>query len=291
MSEGFVDLRYNGADSGSAGESFWPSFTDLMMVVLMIFMIASTILMLRNSELVRELRATIESEHEAKAQAQDASRTSATLEERLAQAQHEISELRIQLLRAREQGQAATQQLAQARQQVLDLRGSNDAMNDRLLQAQADNERLNSDYASLQGTLADLRKVETERTAELTRLRQQSADTEQQLAALQGNYDELSVKYDKLVKPARTATGKYVVSVRYRKEGPVYHLEYKETEEGDYRALTRRQLDERLAKLKAAHPGQLYVKVVIPEDSGLSYTEAWTFTQDILNAYDYYYQE
>jgi hypothetical protein len=33
------------------------------------------------------------------------------------------------------------------------------------------------------------------------------------------------------------------------------------------------------------------VKVIIPEDSGLSYNEAWTFTQDILTSYDYYYQD
>lgn len=290
MHEGFVDLRYGG-DADSSGESFWPSFTDLMMVVLMIFMITSTILMLRNWDLVRELRATIESERAAEVLAQSASRTSATLEERLAQAQHEISELRIQQLRASEQSQASSRQLAQARQQQLSMQGSNEELNDRLLQAQADNDRLNSAYASLQGTVEDLRKAEQERMTELNRMRQQHSDAEQQLASLQGNYDELSVKYDKLVKPARAATGKFVVSVRYRKEGKLYQLEYKETEQGEYRTLTRRQLDERLSKLKAAHPGQLYVKLVIPEDSGLSYTEAWTFTQDILTAYDYYYQD
>jgi chromosome segregation ATPase len=289
MDEGFVDLR-SAADHGSGGDSFWPSFTDLMMVVLMIFMIASTILMLRNWELVSELRATIDAEREARAQAQSASRTSATLEERLAQAQHEISELRIQLLRANEQNQASSSQLMQARQQLLDMQAGNEALKDRLQQLQADNDRLNSAYTSLQGTMAEMQRVEQERTTELARLRQQSADSEQQLAALQGSYDELSVKYDKLVKPARAATGKYLVSVRYRKEGKLYRLEFKESEQGEYRPLTRKQLDERLSKLKDAHPGQLYVKVVIPEDSGLSYTEAWTFTQDVLTAYDYYYQ-
>jgi myosin heavy subunit len=290
MQNGFVDLRYGG-DADSSGDSFWPSFTDLMMVVLMIFMITSTILMLRNWDLVRELRATIESERAAEVLAQSASRTSATLEERLAQAQHEISELRIQQLRASEQSQASSRQLAQARQQLLAMQGSNEELNDRLQQAQADNARLNSAYASLQGTLESLRKAEQERTTELTRMRRQYSDAEQQLAALQGNYDELSVKYDKLVKPARAATGKFVVSVRYRKEGSLYQLEYKEAEQDEYRTLTRKQLDERLSKLKAAHPGQLYVKLVIPEDSGLSYTEAWTFTQDILTSYDYYYQD
>jgi hypothetical protein len=33
------------------------------------------------------------------------------------------------------------------------------------------------------------------------------------------------------------------------------------------------------------------VKIIIPEDSGLSYNQAWVFTRDMLNKYDYYYQE
>ena len=96
MDGGFVDLRQQG-DTGMGGDSFWPSFTDIMMVVVMIFMIASTVLMLRNWELVRALRATIEAEHQAEELARSMTETSATLEEQLAQAQHANSELRIQL--------------------------------------------------------------------------------------------------------------------------------------------------------------------------------------------------
>ena len=290
MREGFIDLRQH-ADTGSGGESFWPSFTDLMMVVLMIFMIASTILMLRNMHLVSQLRATIASEREARAQAQSASQTSATLEDRLAEAQQEISNLRIQLLRAGEQNQTVAKQLEDVRQQVQDLQSTNQSISDQLQQAQAENARLTSVNTSLQGTVTDLRKNEQARTAELTQLRQQFSESEQNLASLQGTYDELHVKYEKLVKPARTTTGKFVVSVRYSKQHGKYTLEFKDSEDGDYHSLTRKQLDERLAKLKAEHPKKLYVKVVIPDDSGLSYIDAWTFTHNILSAYDYYYQD
>ena len=145
MREGFIDLRQH-ADTGSGGESFWPSFTDLMMVVLMIFMIASTILMLRNSELVRELRATIESERVAQEKAQSASRTSATLEERLAQAQSELSELRIRLLRAGDEKQNVDRQLAEARQQALALRSRNEDVTSRLQQLQAGYTRLDIEH-------------------------------------------------------------------------------------------------------------------------------------------------
>ena len=34
---------------------------------------------------------------------------------------------------------------------------------------------------------------------------------------------------------------------------------------------------------------ELYVKVVIPDDSGLTYNEAWDFTKTVLTDYDYYY--
>jgi hypothetical protein len=47
----------------------------------------------------------------------------------------------------------------------------------------------------------------------------------------------------------------------------------------------------RLGKLKNKLKDKLYVKIIIPEESGLSYNEAWSFTKDILSRYDYYYQE
>jgi len=290
MDEGFIDIR-RGFDPGSGSDSFWPSFTDVMMVVLMIFMIASTILMLRNSELVHELRATIESERAAEELAQSATRTSATLEERLAQAQSEISELRIRLLRAGEEKQAADRKLSGLRQQLQALQRRGDETAASLQQLQAEHARLGGDYRTLQDSAAELRRLEQSRSTELAELRRQYAESEQQFAELQGTYDDLSVKYDKLIKPARTAVGKHLASVRYRKEGKSYKLEFKEAEAGEYHEVTRRQLDERLAELKEKYSGNLYVKVVIPENSGLSYSEAWTFTQDILTTYDYYYQD
>ena len=298
MSEGFVDLRY-GVDRGdSAGESFWPSFTDVMMVVLMIFMIASTILMLRNWELVRELRTTLEAEREAEALALTATRTSATLEERLAQAQSEISELRIQLLRAGEEKNAVSSDLSRSRQQLLELETDRQGLaarlqqalrelslgEENLQQAQKENTRLSREYASVQDRL---RKS----VAELSQLGQQNVTSEQQLAELQESYDKLSVKYNKLIKPARTAAGKHLVSVRYRRVDGIYLIEFKESEDSDYDDISRKQLDARLSRLKKKYPRSLYVKVIIPKDSGLSYNEAWTFTQDILTSYDYYYQD
>ncbi|MGB7931414.1 MAG: hypothetical protein WCH04_04205, partial [Gammaproteobacteria bacterium] len=101
MDEGFIDLRQH-TETGISHVSFWPSFTDIMMVVVVIFMMASSVLILRNMALVRDLRATIDAQHNAEEAARSASETSATLEEQLAQTQNELSRLRMRLMRANE---------------------------------------------------------------------------------------------------------------------------------------------------------------------------------------------
>jgi chromosome segregation ATPase len=290
MDEGFIDLRY-GAERDPGSESFWPSFTDIMMVVLMIFMIASTILMLRNWDLVRELRATLAAEREAEALALSATQTSETLEERLAQAQHEISELRIQMLRANEQRIALNAQLAASKQQSRQLESDRKRLSGQLQTLRAESARQSDERTTLLITIDELRELEKSQAAELVLLREQTAFSEQQLVDLQGSYDDLTVKYNKLIKPARTAAGKYLVSVRYRKEDDVYLIEFKDSEGGDYEFVDRDELEARLSDLKAEYSGQLYVKVIIPKESGLSYNEAWGFTQRILTRYDYYYQD
>ncbi len=304
MDEGFVDLRYQG-DAGNGNDSFWPSFTDIMMVVVMIFMLASTLLMVRNWDLVRELRATIEAEREAEALARSMTETSATLEERLAQSQHEISELRMQLMRASEMNQSTQQRLGETEQKLLATETERDRIATSLQQSQRevrlaeDRSRQLSDAQAtleqrLQETLAEVQQLEQARdaqTGELAELRQKFSVSEQQFAMLQGNFDDLQVKYDKLVRPARSAKGKHVVSVRYWKEDKYYQIRIRDMDEESYQTVSRKQLHQQLSELKEKHAGKLYVKVIIPDDSGLSYNEAWGFTFDLLKKYDYYHQE
>jgi chromosome segregation ATPase len=304
VDEGFVDLRYQG-DAGNGNDSFWPSFTDIMMVVVMIFMLASTLLMVRNWDLVRELRATIEAEREAEALARSMTETSATLEERLAQSQHEISELRMQLMRASEMNQSTQQRLGETEQKLLATETERDRIATSLQQSQRevrlaeDRSRQLSDAQAtleqrLQETLAEVQQLEQARdaqTGELAELRQKFSVSEQQFAMLQGNFDDLQVKYDKLVRPARSAKGKHVVSVRYWKEDKYYQIRIRDMDEESYQTVSRKQLHQQLSELKEKHAGKLYVKVIIPDDSGLSYNEAWGFTFDLLKKYDYYHQE
>jgi len=311
MSDGFIDLRRSSAaDSGA--DSFWPSFTDIMMVVVMIFMIASVVLMLRNWDLVQALRDTLESERKAEALARSMTETSATLEEQLAQAQHENTELRVRLMRANEVGRNTREQLQQQQQQVLELQAEKQRLSASLQQAQLDvqlaqdSSRQSEDRYKqvvevrdtlekrLHQVLEQLTQVEQEssdQATELAELRQLSNLSEQQLTLLQGEYDDLRVKYDKLIKPARSAQGKHVVTVRYWKEGKYYQIRIKDAGEENYRSVTHEELHQELARLKEKYDRDLYVKLIIPDDSGLSYNEAWGFTFDILSKYDYYHQD
>jgi len=310
MDEGFIDLRQH-TETGISHVSFWPSFTDIMMVVVVIFMMASSVLILRNMALVRDLRATIDAQHNAEEAARSASETSATLEEQLAQTQNELSRLRMRLMRANEINQSRTEEINRQEQRLLALEADKQQLTaslqqsrresqlhqDQLAQTQAEYAQLNQTHTTLKTRLQEVlsqlsstEKSNREQAAELTEFRQQRSLSNQQLVSLQGEYDELRNKYDKLIRPARSAVGKHVVSVRYFREDKNIQIRLRESEDEDYQSVNADQLNKRLAKLKDTYAGNLYVKVIIPEDSGLSYSEAWNFTYDLLKKYDYYHQ-
>ena len=329
MDDAFIDLRRN-AGTGTGGDTFWPSFTDIMMVIVMIFMIASTVLVLRNWDLVQELRATIAAEHQAEELARSMTETSATLEEQLAQAQHINSRMRMQLMQADENRQSMEEQLSVQQQQILALTEEQQrlaaslqksrrarqqnadqlaAVNTELAQASTELAKANTEYEQLTAThtsmqerlqqalqqaldeLAASEQTGREQAVELAGLRQGYSLSARQMDELQGEYDDLRVKYDKLIRPARSAKGKYVVTVRYWKENGKEQLRFRDADEEDYSVVSEKELHRRLSKLKEEQSGKLYVKLIIPDDSGLSYNEAWGFTLDILDKYDYYHQK
>ena len=55
---GFIDLRVGQGARGIGDDSVWPSFTDIMTVIVMIFLMALVIMMVRNFELDRQLVTT-----------------------------------------------------------------------------------------------------------------------------------------------------------------------------------------------------------------------------------------
>ncbi len=304
MSHGFVDLR-SGNHAGEMNESFWPSFTDVMMVIVMIFIMASLVMVIKNWELVSELRATIQAEQQAQMVMQTTATTNRTLSEQLTDTQYQLSLLRMQLMQAREQNveqqnslQESDRQLQSAQGLIGNLRRQKASAEQTRADTQRQFSRTQEDLSALnqrlQLVLAEQNDLQSEldnKTDNLNILRESTVLSEKQLVVLQQDFSSLQVKYDKLVRPARSAKGKIVVEVRYEKHSNVAVIKYRRASEKTFKTVKRSELDRYLTRLKTDNPGKLYVKIIIPSNSGLSYNEAWKFTSEILAKYDYYHQE
>ena len=130
----------------------------------------------------------------------------------------------------------------------------------------------------------------TQTVEELSQTSQVLTQTSEQLSQTKVEFSELEQKYLDLVGPARSQLNKYVVRVRYRRQGNRNIIEFARPEGKKLTQVSLPQLHQNLVQLKKQKADELYVKVVIPSDSGLSYDQAWRFTQEILTKYDYYYQ-
>jgi len=290
----FVDLRRGHLNS----DSFWPSFTDIMMVVVIIFLLTSMLLMVKNWELLDQLRNSMAAEEQAEKIIFDTSQENATLEEQLAHAQNEISMLRMQLLQASEQANQLNVELEDKDRQIVIVLSENENMKNEIRRNENQIENLSTQIAAMDQNLSQLSIDIEKKQEELESKRQkiiiitQERDTQnRKLASLEEDFGSLKVKYDKLVKPARTAKGKYVVSVNYERIKGKERIRFKDSGAENYTVVSEKSLHSKLAALKKKHPKKLYIKIVIPKESGLTYNEAWTFMKDLLNKYDYYYQD
>jgi chromosome segregation ATPase len=124
----------------------------------------------------------------------------------------------------------------------------------------------------------------------ITALQKGRSTNETQLMSLQGEYDSLDSKYQKLLQPARSSKGKFIVSISYKKIGKRRVIRLKSNPKGSYKTVKKSELHKVLVRLKKKHKTDLYLKVIIPSNSGLSYNEAWTFTSNLQKKYDYYFQ-
>ena len=332
MNQGFVQI--GSAHGGIGGEnSFWPSFTDIMMVITLIFLMATSILVVRNWQLVAELQESITAERLAAQLIESTSMENATLEERLASAEQSNSILRLRLLKKNEELAAAQtslreqessaaklqqqnlllqEELAQARKN-LEAAGTEietatvriDEMSDRVtgleqqlaLQQQtgqatlAELEAARIEIADLASTSTRQQQTISELSDEKAQLVREISDYNQQLLVLKGEYETVSAKYEELIKPARSPKGKYIASVYYVKGENGNVIRYSEPGDDGFSRLSLAEVERRLDKLKQEKGADLYVKIIIPEDSGLAYNEAWEFMRKLLVKYDYYYQE
>ncbi len=427
--------------SHSGDNSFWPSFTDIMIVITMIFLMATSLLVVRNWQLVAELRESIVAEQLAAQIIESTSQENVTLEERLANVEQSNSILRLRLLKKDEELLVASNTIQQQAASIRALEASNtefgktlDLANAALTVANLEIERVAKQYRDLENQVArlseqlNLQTVENEKsrallstakaeiksltqtsqaqqqeisslTQEKQRLdeeiasltqdrqrqdeeiasltqgrqrqdeeiaslkrenqrlsqeiasltqdkqrlaqesqaysrellifkdesrallssakaeidllsrssqtRQQSItslkqdklflkreveDYNRQLLALKGQYDVVKSKYEELVKPARSAKGKYIAQVYYIKGKSGKIIRYKQPGDSGFTDLSLAEVEKRLSRLKAQKGKDLYVQIIIPENSGLTYNEAWDFMRKMLVKYDYYYQ-
>lgn len=294
MNEEFVDLRQGHLSS----ESFWPSFTDIMMVVVIIFLLTSMLLMVKNWELLDQLRNSMAAEEQAVKIINDTSQENATLEEQLAHAQNEVSMLRMQLLQASEQQNQLNIELENKDKQIVIVLSDNEQLKSAVNKNEHQIANLSSQVAAMNDNLSQLNiDVEQKQNAleeerqKIIIITQERDSQSRKLSSLEDDFGSLKVKYDKLIKPARTAKGKYVISVNFERIKGKERIRFKDSGQENYTVVTEKQLHSKLAKLKKKHPKKLYIKIVIPKESGLTYNEAWTFMKDLLHKYDYYYRE
>ncbi|HKF95638.1 MAG TPA: hypothetical protein VKB96_13795, partial [Gammaproteobacteria bacterium] len=91
MHDGFVDLRaHRHGDTLADHNAFWPSFTDIMTVVVMIFLLTSVIVIVRNWKLVDNLRASILAEQQLASARQQIATLRTEVDERLTNAKRNV---------------------------------------------------------------------------------------------------------------------------------------------------------------------------------------------------------
>jgi chromosome segregation ATPase len=320
---GFSPLGPHSLESDN-GDSFWPAFTDIMTVVVLIFLMATSLLIVRNYKLVADLQNSIEAERLASQVIESTTQENATLEERLTNAEQLNSLLRLKLLKKDELlAKAKTEEalkldaierlkaektqlnrmiqqrqasLVEARQQIevasaeaQDFANQLDELKLQLTEQKQLAEAAQQELELATAEIAALNASTEQQRQNIEMLEQEKIEYNRQLLTLKGEYDVVKSKYDELIKPARSAKGKYVAEVFYQKKGGEV-IRFKEPGETRYRDMLLPQVEKRLTQLKKEKGKQLYVKIIIPKDSGLTYNEAWGFMKRLLDKYDYYYQ-
>ena len=188
---GFIDLRVGHGAQGVGDDSVWPSFTDVMTVIVMIFLMALVVIMIRNFELDRELLATISDREAAQNLSEDLARAKSELESSLASRETTLEETRTTL-----ENTISSLALTQEERDELQLRLQQEL--ERISQLSLDQDRLEAEL----GTLIELRKELESANVKLTEeSRGQRVEIERLLASeqtLTARINALSEKLGKL---------------------------------------------------------------------------------------------
>ena len=148
------------------------------------------------------------------------------------------------------------------------------------------------DYKLTKEELAFLRTEYAEKVAAFQKERKLLVtEHRQELDILREKQTDLEARYNRLIRPARSTVGRHVVEVKFWKELGEYRYSLREPGEFSARNVDADELHSILGERKAQHGDKLYTRIRFPNGSEISHNEAWRFTNDIHNRYDYYYQD
>ena len=278
-------------------ENFWPSFTDIMMVVVIVFLLSSTVAILHNWDLSRQVQETAALEQQARERAEDLNLRQMLLQLELGEMQARMEETRETLraksgqLEARERDLAGAQAaLGEQQAQLMNLQEEQAQMQAEMRESQTVSAEREQELLEVQQQLAEMQEESMLREQMYVEVEQQQRQTREELELLQKEYEEMGEKYAALAKPARSSLGKVVAAVRYQKvEGQPSRM-LKLPDAPKFEPVGEEEMHQTLSRLKQEHGDKLFVRIVIPMDSNLTYQEGWEFSLDLLRRYDYYYQ-
>jgi chromosome segregation ATPase len=302
--EPFIDLRQNNREH-SADSIMWPTFTDIMTTVLMIFMFTMIAVIIKNTDLLRKLNITAGALELTEKTQQKLQTQLIDLEQKLKNKNMDlilltdektalqknldtkiafISQLQKTLSSLDETVKTLTQE-AHAKEEAL--KKTQEAYDSRITALTEDSLRQTEEFNR---KFAELMQVLQQKDLQISAATEGQQELELTLAKQRQEYSVLEDKYNKLIGPARSPLGKEVVTVMYSKAGAEYRIQFQDTGTGSFKFMNEKNLHTRLSQLKEQYKDKLYIKVIFPEKSNLSYNEAWNFTRELLNKYDYYYQ-
>ncbi len=266
-------------------QNIWPSFTDVMMVILMIFILAMVVTISHNTQLFKQLLSTKTEVLEKQKYLNELEKIKREMNAKINELETKLSKTELKILLLSEENKKLKSNLEGKIILIGDL-------SDKLRE-------LTNKYDNLTKALEEKEKLLTEKDTLIIDLRTQQEklkDKIQQIEALksqlQQKYSELEDKYLKLVGPARSPLGKVIFRVKYFKDSSGKYV-YLMMDIGSkkFKKVSYKQLLNALQKAKDKYGKKLYVQIIIPSKSNLTYNEAYKFTEFILKKYDYYYQK
>jgi hypothetical protein len=121
MSFGFPGANTSFENHNVSEESFWPSFTDIMMVIVMIFLLVAVSVILNNYQLVENLKKSMQAQQIASSIAEDTQVENSSLEERLLRLKQQLAFVSTQVVEAGKKADNNQQQLLKREQIIKEL--------------------------------------------------------------------------------------------------------------------------------------------------------------------------